>query len=156
MFTSAQGSPVVNGQLVAGAEYQTPDFSALTDPGLGCQLYYASNRLTYVDAGSSVPNWASQWVTNTPASPGVGPLTGSTRALAPYIGANVGWVDGHAKSMTASGLAAGTDYGTSSSTSGYSGFGSVITDITKYLWTLDGTTRDAGTGTTGPCETPIG
>lgn len=156
MFTSAGGSPAVGGALVPGADKSTPDFDSLTDPGTGCQLYYASNRLTYVDAGSSVPNWASQWVTNTPAYPGVGPLTGSTRALGPYVGANVGWVDGHAKSETAGALAAGTDFGSSSSTSGYSGFGSVITDITKYLWTLDGTTRDAGTGTAGPCEQPIG
>lgn len=156
MFTGAEGSPDVAGHLVAGAQYGTPDFSALTDPGLGCQLYWATNRLTYVDSGSSVPNWASQWVTNTPAYPGVGPITGSTRALAPYIGANVGWVDGHAKSTPAGALAAGTDFGTSSSTSGYAGFGSQIVDITKYLWTLDGTTRDAGTGPAGtPCQ-PIG
>lgn len=163
MFTSSQGSPYTgpkgNQVLTPGAEYGTPDADSLTDPGLGCELYYATNRLTFVDCSSTDGascNWASQWVTNTPAYPGVGPLTGSTRALQPYVGANVGWVDGHAKSTTAGALAAGTDFGTSSSTSGYSGFGSVITDITKYLWTLDGTTRDAGTGTSGPCENPIG
>jgi len=159
MFTSSEGSPYVGGKLVPGAQYNTPDAAPLTDPGLGCQLYYATNRLTYVDCsqgdGASC-NWASQWVTNTPAYPGVGPITGATRALRPYQGANVGWVDGHAKSTTAGALAAGTDYGTSSSTSGYAGFGSQITDITKYLWTLDGTTVDAGTGTSGPCEKPIG
>jgi prepilin-type N-terminal cleavage/methylation domain-containing protein/prepilin-type processing-associated H-X9-DG protein len=159
MFTSSEGSPYVGGVLTPGAQYNTPDSSSLTDPGLGCQLYWATNRLTYVDCSSTdgaACNWASQWVTNTPAYPGVGPITGSTRALKPYTGANVGWVDGHAKNTAAGALAAGTDFGTSSSTSGYAGFGSVITDITKYLWTLDGTTKDAGTGTSGPCENPIG
>jgi len=158
MFTGSLGSPQVGANLVAGAQYSTPDHSYLTDPGTGCQLYYATNRLTYVNVSSTATNpaqaskWGSQWVKNTP----VGPLTGVTRALNPYNGANVGWVDGHAKSMTADALAAGTDYGNSTPTSGYSGFGSQITDITKYLWTLDGTTKDAGTGTSGPCKNPIG
>jgi len=159
MFTGSVGTPVVGNTLVAGAQYSTPDNSYLTDPGVGCQLYYASNRLTYVNVGSSIVlptasanEWGSQWVKNTP----VGEITGMTRALNPYNGSNVGWVDGHAKSMTADALAAGTDFGNSSTTTGYSGFGSVITDITKYLWTLDGTTKDGGTGTAGPCKNPIG
>jgi prepilin-type N-terminal cleavage/methylation domain-containing protein len=161
MFTSSQGTPYASGTATSptpGLVYSTPDSSSLTDPGTGCQLYYASNRLTYVDCSSTNGascNWASQWVTNTPAYPGVGPITGSTRALSPYNGSIVGWVDGHAKSMTAGALAAGTDFGTSSSTSGYAGFGSVITDITKYLWTLDGTTKDAGSNPTAPCN-PVG
>jgi len=158
MFTGSVGTPVVGGTtLVAGAQYSTPDNSFLTDPGTGCQLYWATNRLTYVNVGQSTSpaassKWGSQWVKNTP----VGEITGITRALNPYQGANVGWVDGHAKSMTADGLAAGTDFGTSGTATGYAGFGSVITDITKYLWTLDGTTKDAGTGTAGPCKNPIG
>lgn len=156
MFTGSVGSPQVGKVLVAGAQYATPDVPFLSDPGLGCQLYYATNRLTYVNVSSTATSpanaskWGSQWVTNTP----IGVLTGETRALNPYNGAVTGWVDGHAKSTTDSALAAGTDFGTSSTTSGYSGFGSVITDITKYMWTLDGTTRDGGTGS-GGCN-PIG
>jgi len=162
MFTGSQGAPFASSTAQSptpGLVYSTPDGDALTDPGTGCQLYYATNRLTYVDCtatNGSACNWASQWVTNTPAYPGVGPITGETRALSPYNGANTGWVDGHAKALTAGALAAGTDFGTSSTTSGYAGFGSQIIDITKYLWSLDGTTTDAGTGTSGPCEKPIG
>ncbi|HEY3782958.1 MAG TPA: prepilin-type N-terminal cleavage/methylation domain-containing protein [Fimbriimonadaceae bacterium] len=157
MFTSSAGTPVVGTALVAGAQYSTPDETMLTDPGTGCQLYYATNRLTYVNVGASTTpagssKWGSQWVKTTP----VGEITGITRALNPYNGANVGWVDGHAKSMTADALAAGTDFGSSTTASGYAGFGSVITDITKYLWTLDGTTRDAGTGPSGTACQPIG
>ena len=163
MFTGSQSSGGAYASLssttpVAGLVYNTPDNNALTDPGLGCQLYYATNRLTYVDCSQSngpTCNWTSQWVGQS-SYPGLAPITGATRALSPYQGANVGWVDGHAKNMTAGALAAGTDFGSSSSTSGYAGFGSVITDITKYLWTLDGTTTDAGTGTSGPCAKPIG
>jgi prepilin-type N-terminal cleavage/methylation domain-containing protein len=159
MMTGSYGSPQVGTKLVAGAQYATPDRGALTDPGTGCQLYYATNRLTFVNVGSSATGpgtspskWGSQWVKNTP----VGTLTGVTRALNPYQGAVVGWVDGHAKSSSADALAAGTDFGTSTTTSGYAHFGSQITNITKYLWTLDGTTKDAGTGTSGPCKNPIG
>jgi len=158
MFTSSVGTPQVGTALVAGAQYATPDNSYLTDPGTGCQLYWATNRLTFVNVGSTATTpagaskWGSQWVKNTP----VGEITGITRALNPYQGANVGWVDGHAKSMTADALAAGTDFGNSTTTSGFSGFGSQITDITKYLWTLDGTTKDAGSNTSAPGCNPIG
>jgi len=157
MFTGSVGSPEVGTTMVAGAQYATPDNSYLTDPGTGCQLYYATNRLTYVNVGSTATpagasKWGSQWIKNSP----IGEITGVTRALNPYNGAVTGWVDGHAKSTTADALAAGTDFGNSTTTSGYAKFGSQITDITKYLWTLDGTTKDAGTGTSGPCEKPIG
>jgi prepilin-type N-terminal cleavage/methylation domain-containing protein/prepilin-type processing-associated H-X9-DG protein len=141
MFTSAEGSPedFTSGTLVAGKQFGTPDYSFLTDPGVGYCEYWATNRLTFVFTDSKVGLWASEWVKNTP----IGELTGDTRALSPYQGANVGFVDGHSKSMTADALAAGTDFGTSTTTSG-GGIGSVVTDVTKFMWTLDGTLHDAG------------
>jgi len=70
----------------------------------------------------------------------VGKITSSTRAVKPYGGANVVWVDGHAKFVTDGYLAQGTDYGTA--TYSNSNDGAQILDATKYKWTLDGTLND--------------
>ena len=53
-------------------------------------------------------------------------------------GPNVTWIDGHAKYLKDSGLAAGTDYTTAVPGGLANGGGAVITDKTKYLWNLDG------------------
>jgi prepilin-type N-terminal cleavage/methylation domain-containing protein/prepilin-type processing-associated H-X9-DG protein len=47
-------------------------------------------------------------------------------------GANVAWLDGHAKFMKDGALAAGTDYGTSVTPNN-----TVIVDKSKYIWNLD-------------------
>ncbi len=70
----------------------------------------------------------------------VGKITSSTRAVKPYGGANVCWVDGHAKFTNDGALAAGTDYG--SATYSNSSDGAVVTDVKKYKWSLDGTLND--------------
>ncbi len=69
--------------------------------------------------------------------------TSTVRGYQPYGGAPVGWLDGHAKFMSDSALAAGTDYGTATANEGPT-YGAVITDMNKYLWSLDGTTNDLG------------
>jgi prepilin-type N-terminal cleavage/methylation domain-containing protein/prepilin-type processing-associated H-X9-DG protein len=70
----------------------------------------------------------------------VGPITSSTRATKPYGGANVNWVDGHAKFIKDQALAIGTDYSTAVYTNAE--HGAVINDLSKYLWDLDGTLND--------------
>jgi prepilin-type N-terminal cleavage/methylation domain-containing protein/prepilin-type processing-associated H-X9-DG protein len=151
-FVTAQGSILNTG---AGAnntnalgnyllQFNTPDFDAADAPGVGYQEYLATNRLEWVTIGSSLPLWSSMWVYNTPASVG-GPLTSDVRCLPgnPYQGGNVGFVDGHAKTQTAAQLAAGTDWSTSNTTeNGHDGAG--VTDVTQFVWTLDGTLTDAG------------
>jgi prepilin-type N-terminal cleavage/methylation domain-containing protein/prepilin-type processing-associated H-X9-DG protein len=149
-FVSAQGSigtTDANGNATIGnylLQFNTPDFDAADAPGVGYQEYLASNRLEWVTIGSSQPLWSSMWIYNTPASVG-GPLTSDVRCLPgnPYQGGNVGFVDGHAKTMTAAQLAAGTDWSTSNTTeNGHDGAG--VTDVTQFVWTLDGTLTDAG------------
>jgi len=49
-------------------------------------------------------------------------------------GTNVAWLDGHAKYATIDALAAGTDYATQTNPTA-----TKITDITKYVWSFDGT-----------------
>ena len=81
---------------------------------------------------------SGNWSTNPGLS--VGKMTSSVRATKPYGGSPVVWVDGHAKFMNDSALAIGTDYASAVYTNSNSG--AQITDITKYLWSLDGTTND--------------
>jgi prepilin-type N-terminal cleavage/methylation domain-containing protein len=137
MFTSAQ-SAITSTTSNAG-QYQTPDLDFAVPPGIGEQIYDATNRLEFVGTGSSFPLWASQWVMNTPA----GELTATTRCLQPYQGGITGFVDGHAKAMQVGALTAGTDFGTSN-TSENGGNGSFVTNVNNYIWTLDGTLNDAG------------
>jgi len=70
----------------------------------------------------------------------VGKITSSTRADKPYSGANVVWVDGHAKFFKDGALANGTDYMTAVYNNANDG--AAITDLSKYLWDLDGTLND--------------
>ena len=144
MFASAAGSPEVNAgksnaALVAGLQYQTPDDDFAITPGIGYQMYWATDRLEITTTDSFVNNWAPTWVKTTP----IGEITGETRALNPYNGAVVGFVDGHAKNMTADQLAAGTDFGSSTTTTD-AGYGSLVTNVNNFIWTLDGTLNDYG------------
>lgn len=81
---------------------------------------------------------SGNWSGNNP--PAVGKITSSTRAIKPYNGAVVTFTDGHTKFLSDGLLAAGTDYGTA--TYNNASDGAVITDVNKYLWTLDGTLND--------------
>ena len=80
---------------------------------------------------------SGNWSANNGAQ---GKITSSTRAVKPYGGANVVWVDGHAKFGKDGFLAQGTDYGSAQASNASDG--AVITDLSKYLWSLDGTLND--------------
>jgi len=88
---------------------------------------------------------SGNWSSNNGA---VGKITSSARAFNTYGGANVVWVDGHAKFGNDGYLAQGTDYGTAVYTNGNSGAQILGTNAkggttpANYLWTLDGTAND--------------
>ena len=81
---------------------------------------------------------SGNWSANNPTA--IGKMTSSVRAIKPYNGTVVTFCDGHTKLMSDGQLAAGTDYGTAVYTNGAQG--ASITDVTKYMWTLDGTLND--------------
>jgi len=104
-------------------------------PSPNACIYYG-----YYGSPAVATQWTGNWSVINPT--GVH-FTSSVRAVAPYGGANVVWVDGHAKFGTDGYLATGTDYGTSSSSS--ASLGATIlnqANPTTYLWTLDGTLND--------------
>ncbi len=81
---------------------------------------------------------SGNWSGNNP--PAKGKVTSSTRAIKPYGGAIVTFCDGHTKFMKDGQLAAGTDYG--SAVYNNANDGAMVTDLTKYIWSLDGTLND--------------
>jgi hypothetical protein len=81
---------------------------------------------------------SGNWSHKNPAR--IGDFTSTVRAGKRYGGAVVSWVDGHASIKTDVELAAGTDYLTASYDNPSEG--AKITDLSKYLWTLDGTLKD--------------
>jgi len=131
MFTTSQIFPNLG---VQGEGYQ-----GANPPGTSPYILPAPNACVWYDGTN---NWSTGWFANGTASDyPAGHYTSTTRAYSPYRGANVVWVDGHAKYMTDGGLAAGTDYGNATAASN-GGLGAIITDFSKYLWSLDGTTND--------------
>jgi len=142
MFTTAQGFS--NG-TTASSQFNQPDSGFASPPGSMQWLLPAQDRVVIVSKGcfsGTAGFWTCGWTYNTGIG---GPVTADVRVLSPYNGGNVTWVDGHAKAMTAGALAAGTDFGTSTTSDGstiYGPTGCVITDLTKYLWSLDGTITD--------------
>jgi len=101
-------------------------------PGAWPIISPAPHACAWYDGSQGSGNWSANNGTK-------GKVTASVR-IATYNGANVAWVDGHAKFMTDSGLAAGTDYGSASYNNGNEG--AQVTDLSKYLWSLDGTLND--------------
>jgi len=171
MFATAE-SGFTTGSYTS--QFGTPDDDFAEAPGTYFSLLPAGDRIIIVSlavyptsvGGDSSPFWTQGWVKNTPASVG-GPITADVRALSPYNGAKVGWVDGHAKNITADALAAGTTYGSSSNTTGATcsagtATGAVVNGLAlsgrsyksgctnalglaapnNYLWSLDGTLSD--------------
>jgi hypothetical protein len=68
--------------------------------------------------------------------------------LNPGRGAFVAWVDMHVSIQSAGQLTAGTDFATSTDEdpagiSKLGKMGCVVTDVRKYLWSLDGTLKEA-------------
>jgi prepilin-type N-terminal cleavage/methylation domain-containing protein/prepilin-type processing-associated H-X9-DG protein len=130
--------------LLSTSEYW-PDITAngrgwlgATPPGTGPLITPAPNACTWYDG----KGWSTGWFMNGTASDfPTGHYTSTSRASKPYGGANLAWVDGHAKFFNESAAAAGTDYSSSSAAS-HGGYGAIITDFSKYLWSLDGTKND--------------
>jgi len=117
-----------------------PGSSAITNP--------APNACIFYDAFGTYPSGfdTSGWSRNNPVP--YDHFTANMRGFRPYGGANVVWVDGHAKFQSDDLLAAGTNYGTST----YQNGGATINGVTNnsspgaapsnYLWSLDGTLND--------------
>jgi prepilin-type N-terminal cleavage/methylation domain-containing protein/prepilin-type processing-associated H-X9-DG protein len=122
MFTTSQGFTTTpqNGWFGSNA------------PGAWPIIAPAPHACIWWDGTVGSGNWSANNGTK-------GKITSSVRTKI-YGGANVVWVDGHAKFMSDSALAAGTDYG--SATYNNASDGAVVTDLTKYYWTLDGTLND--------------
>ena len=139
MFTMAQTFATPN-----TSQFSLPDFDEANAPGIEQYIVPSPTHLTYTSPtcfsssnGCAYGNWFKQGTG--------GPNTADVRALQPYNGSNVAWVDGHAKSMSADALAIGTDYSTATQTSNpgpYGTAGCIVTNLTTYLWSLDGTLTD--------------
>ena len=109
-------------------------YYAANAPGAWPIIAPAPHACIWWDGSAGSGNWSTQGPR--------GKITSSVRIKTYNDGALVAWVDGHASFMKDGALAAGTDYGTA--TVGGAADGAVITDITKYLWDLDGTLTDLG------------
>jgi prepilin-type N-terminal cleavage/methylation domain-containing protein/prepilin-type processing-associated H-X9-DG protein len=142
MYTTSQsfyGSPN-RGWYAANAPGAWP----IIAPAPFACIWYGGN-VTAGGATFTDGNWAAN-----PDLPAVGKYAASTRAVKPYGGANVCWVDGHAKFTNDSALAAGTTYSTADVTNSATGASiNGVTNLTapgaapsNYLWTLDGTLND--------------
>jgi len=164
MFTTAGNFATTTS---GAAAFTTPDSEFANAPGTMLALLPAADRIIIVSSGCFTASPANfypcGWEKTTP----VGEITADVRTQSPYQGANVGWVDGHAKYATADALAAGTDFGSSTNLDPngvYSGYdtGCVVTGLvlsgnsykmgatnangaaapSSYLWSLDGTLTD--------------
>jgi prepilin-type N-terminal cleavage/methylation domain-containing protein/prepilin-type processing-associated H-X9-DG protein len=146
MFTTSQhfyGHPN-NGYMAANAPGAWP---IIAPAPIDCIVY--SGDPTDAVLGGASANWSG-------ANPApIGPFTSNVRAVTPYGGSNIVFVDGHAKFMNTGATAAGTDYGSATYTN--SNQGAIIQGITgnygsgictqcstpsNYIWDLDGTVND--------------
>jgi prepilin-type N-terminal cleavage/methylation domain-containing protein len=125
MFTTSQG-------FTTGAFEGWYDSNA---PGAWPIVAPAPHACIWYDGTTGSGNWSANNGTK-------GKITASTRAVAPYGGAPTVWVDGHAKFTNDGALSAGTDYGAAAYNNSNSG--AKVVDVTKYLWSLDGTLNDLG------------
>jgi prepilin-type N-terminal cleavage/methylation domain-containing protein/prepilin-type processing-associated H-X9-DG protein len=142
MFTTSQGFYGSPNQGWYAAN--PPGAWPITAPAPYACIWYSGS---YTAGGETFTdgNWAAN-----PDFTGAGKITASTRAVKPYSGANVVWVDGHAKFMNDSALAAGTNYGSADSNNSATGASiNGVTNLTapgsaptNYLWSLDGTLND--------------
>jgi prepilin-type N-terminal cleavage/methylation domain-containing protein/prepilin-type processing-associated H-X9-DG protein len=123
MFTTSQGFTTAPNRGWYGANA----------PGAWPIISPAPHACIWYDGSVGSGNWSG----NNPSN--VGKITSSVR-IKTYSGANVAWLDGHAKYMKDGALAAGTDYTTASYNN--SAEGAVVNDLSKYLWSLDGTLND--------------
>ncbi|MDR3692569.1 MAG: prepilin-type N-terminal cleavage/methylation domain-containing protein [Fimbriimonas sp.] len=123
-------------------------FTGVNAPGSSAITNPAPNACIFYDAFGSYPSGfdSSGWSRNNPTP--YDHFTAQMRGYRPYGGANVTWVDGHSKYLKDDALAAGTNYGVSSYTSGGATINGVTNNSapgaapTNYLWTLDGSLND--------------
>ena len=99
-------------------------------PGAWEYVAPAPYSCIWYDGSAGSGNWSAG---------GVKKITSSCR-IKPYNGAIVSWLDGHSKLVTDAALAAGTTYSTA--VPGGAADGAHINDLSKYLWSLDGTLND--------------
>ena len=107
---------------------------AVNAPGAWPIVAPAPHACIFWDGSPGSGNWSTQGPR--------GKLTASCRVKTYNDGALVAWLDGHASYAKSGALAAGTDFGTANI--GGDADGAVITDISKYVWDLDGTLTDLG------------
>jgi len=170
MFTTSQSFATTWSIALA---YQTPSSAFANAPGTDFALLPSQDRVEFVGlyCFGGGPNSATykkaDGFCGWEGADAKGVTTADVRTLNPYQGANVGWVDGHAKYATAGGLAAGTDFASANSKShpdpGYAAYhGAIVNGLassgnsvkkgctnalglaspTGYLWSLDGTLSD--------------
>jgi len=146
MFTSSQGwyGHPNEGYFAANAPGAWP---IIAPAPIDCILY--SGDPSDAVLGGASANWSG-------ANPApVGPYSSNVRAIKPYGGGLVAFVDGHAKFQNTGAMSAGTDYATAVYTN--SNQGAIIQGITgnygagictqcntpsNYIWDLDGTVND--------------
>jgi len=123
MFTTSQGFTTAPRRGWYGANA----------PGAWPIIAPAPNACIWWDGTTGSGNWSG----NNGTLP---KITSSVRVKTYNESALVGWLDGHAKAMKDGALAAGTDYSTAVYNNASDG--AQITDVSKYLWDLDGTIND--------------
>jgi prepilin-type N-terminal cleavage/methylation domain-containing protein/prepilin-type processing-associated H-X9-DG protein len=123
MFTTSQGFTTVPQQ----------GWYAANAPGAWPIIAPAPFACIWYDGSQGSGNWSANNGT-------VGKITASVRIKTYTDGANVAWLDGHAKWMKDALLAAGTDYMSATYTNGNAG--AQITNLSNFLWSLDGTLND--------------
>jgi prepilin-type N-terminal cleavage/methylation domain-containing protein len=146
MFSTSQGwfGHPNNGFFAANAPGAWP---IIAPAPVDCILY--SGDPTDATLGGASANWSG----NNPVA--IGPYSSNVRAIKPYGGAEMVFVDGHAKFESTDAAAGGTDYATAAYNNANGG--AIINGITgsygagictqcatptNYLWDLDGTVND--------------
>jgi len=102
-------------------------------PGAWPIIAPAPFACVWYDGSQGSGNWSAN-------NGSVGKITASTRIKTYTDGSTVAWLDGHAKYLKDAQLAAGTDYMSATYTNSSSG--AKITNLSAYLWSLDGTLND--------------
>jgi len=144
---SSQGVHPADTVMFTTSEYFDPSrnigFFDANAPGAWPIISPAPHACIYYGfIGTVATPWTGNWSTVNPLNKH---YSSSTRAVAPYNGGNVVWVDGHAKFGTDGFLATGTDYGKGTDNAGNGSLGATIlnqANPTTYKWTLDGTLND--------------
>ncbi len=146
MFTTSEGwfGHKNEGYMAANAPGAWP---IIAPAPIDCILY--SGDPTDAVLGGASGDWSGA------NPPPIGPYTSNVRAIQPYGGGLVCFVDGHAKFQNTGTMSAGTDYSTA--TYNNSNGGAIILGITgnygggictqcntpsNYIWDLDGTVND--------------